>query len=315
MESISRLPDIAAVVDAARRIAPYIHRTPVLTCRSLDELVGASLFFKCENFQKTGSFKVRGGCNVILSLSTRQAERGVVTHSSGNHGAAIAYAASLRGMSARIVMGENATTTKVRNVSRFGAEVIRCAPSLRARQRTCDDLVERYGCLPIPLSDNEAIIAGQGTAALELLEDVQDLDALIAPVGGGGLLCGTAIVSATRSPLTEVHGAEPIAADDAARSLISGRVEPLEAPQTIADGLHATLSERTLAGIRQHVKSIGTATEDGIRLAMKLTAEHLKIVAEPSASVPLACLLEHSLALRGRRVGIILSGGNIEWRA
>jgi threonine dehydratase len=247
-------------------------------------------------------------------LSDEEAKRGVVTHSSGNHGAAIAYAASLRGIPAKIVMGETATAVKVRNVTRFGAEVIRCAPSLRARQRMCDELVGRYGCLPIPLSDSDEIIAGQGTVALELLEDAGGLDALIAPVGGGGLLCGTAIVSAACSPLTQVHGAEPIAADDAARSLASGRVEPLEAPQTIADGLHATLSERTLAGIRRHVKSVGTASEDGIRLAMKLAAEHLKVVVEPSASVPLACLLEHSLDLSGRRIGIILTGGNVEWR-
>jgi len=306
------LPDIAAIRAAHARVAPYVHRTPVLTCAALDELVGARLYFKCENFQKVGAFKARGACSAVFSLADDAAAKGVVTHSSGNHGAALAYAAQRRGIPAFVVMPENAAKVKQANVARFGATIRLCAPTQAARERACADVQRETGATLVHPYDDVHVIAGQGTAVLELLEDVPDLDAVIAPVGGGGLISGTSIAARAIRPGITIYGAEPAGADDAARGFASGRVEPLPHPDTIADGLRATLSERTLQAIRRNVTAIPTASEAAIASAMRATWERMKIVIEPSSAVPLACLLESGMPIAGRRVGIIVSGGNVD---
>ena len=306
------LPDLAAIRAAYARIAPHVQRTPIFTCGSLDNLAGAQLHFKCENLQVVGAFKARGACNAVFTLTDEIASRGVVTHSSGNHGAALAYAAQRRGIPAHVVMPENAPKIKVANVQGFGAHVHFCAPTLAAREQACAQLQATTGATLVHPYDDVAVIAGQGTAALELLEAQHDLDAIIAPVGGGGLLSGTAIAAkGIRSGIT-VMGAEPAGAGDAARSFATGILEAMPNPQTIADGLRGALSERTLRALRAHVTAIGVCSEQAIVTAMRMTWERMKIVIEPSAAVPLACLLEGSLKVEGRRVGIILSGGNVD---
>ncbi|MEP7183662.1 MAG: pyridoxal-phosphate dependent enzyme [Betaproteobacteria bacterium] len=306
------LPDIEAIRSAHARIAPYVHRTPVLTCASIDTEVGARLFFKCENLQKVGAFKARGATNAVFLLPGAEARRGVVTHSSGNHGAALAYAAARRGIPAWVVMPDNAPQVKQANVRRHGATIRFCAPTVAAREATCAEIQRETGATLVHPFDNEHVIAGQATATLELLAEVPDLDAVIAPVGGGGLLSGTAIVATALRPGIRVFGAEPANADDAARSFRSGRIEPLPATTTIADGLRTTLSERTFTAIRAHVETIGTASEAAIVRAMRMTWERMKIVIEPSSAVPLACLLERTLAVPGARIGVIVSGGNVD---
>jgi threonine dehydratase len=305
-------PDLADIRAAHARIAPHVHRTPVLTCRSLDEAAGARLHFKCESFQKVGAFKARGATNAVFSLGDEEAARGVLTHSSGNHGAALAYAARKRGIPAWVVMPENASKTKLDNVRRLGATVRLCAPSVAAREEVCAEVARATGATLVHPFDDVRVIAGQGTAALELMEAMPELDAVIAPVGGGGLLSGTAIAVRGLAPAVRVFGGEPANADDAARSFRSGRVEPLPQATTIADGLRTTLSPRTLGAIRAHVSAIGTASEQAIVAAMRLTWERMKIVIEPSSAVPLACLLERTLDLAGQRVGVIISGGNVD---
>ncbi|MGE5169117.1 MAG: pyridoxal-phosphate dependent enzyme [Rudaea sp.] len=306
------LPDLAAIRAAHDRIAPFVHRTPVMTCRAVDDEAGASLFFKCEHLQKVGAFKARGACNAVFSLDDETAHRGVVTHSSGNHGAALAYAARCRGIPAYVVMPENAPAVKQANVRRFGASVRLCAPTVAAREAACDALARDTGATLIHPFDDARVIAGQATAAVELVEDVDGLDAIIAPCGGGGLLAGTAIAATALRPGIRVLGAEPANADDAARSFASGRVEALAPTTTIADGLRTTLSPRTLAALRTHVGAFGTCSEGGIVRAMRMTFERMKQVVEPSSSVPLACLLEGALDMRGKRVGIIVTGGNVD---
>ena len=306
------LPDLADIRAAHVRIAPHVHRTPVLTCNALDDETGARLYFKCENFQKVGAFKARGATNAVFSLTDNEARHGVVTHSSGNHGAALAYAARRRGVTAWVVMPDNAPMVKQENVRRFGATIRFCAPTVAARETACAAVQADTDATLIHPFDDVRVIAGQGTAALELFETVPDLDIVIAPVGGGGLLSGTAIAARSLASGVRVYGAEPANADDAARSLRSGAVEPLRDSTTIADGLRTTLSERTLAALRANVAAIGTASEGAIVRAMRMTWERMKIVIEPSAAVPLACILERSLDITGARVGIILSGGNVD---
>jgi threonine dehydratase len=306
------LPDLGAIRAAHARIAPFVHRTPVMSCRAIDDEVGASLFFKCEHLQKIGAFKARGACNAVFSLDEATARHGVVTHSSGNHGAALAYAARRRGIRAWVVMPENAPMVKRANVERFGATVRLCAPNVAAREATCAEVARESGATLIHPFDDARVIAGQGTAALELLEAVGDLDAIVAPCGGGGLLSGTAIAAKGVRASIDVLGAEPANADDAARSFASGRLEPLPATTTIADGLRTTLAPRTLAALRAHVKAFGTCSETAIVRAMRMVFERMKQVVEPSAAVPLACLLERSLDVSGRRVGVIVSGGNVD---
>ncbi len=306
------LPDLAAIRAAHARIAAYVHRTPVFTSRSLDDAAGAQLFFKCENLQKVGAFKARGACNAVFALADDVASRGVVTHSSGNHGAALAYSAQQRGIPAHVVMPENAPKIKVANVRGFGAHVHFCAPTLIAREEMCAGLEQRTGATLVHPYDDAAVIAGQGTATLELLEHMPYLDAVVAPVGGGGLLSGTAIAAKGVRPAIQVLGAEPAGAADAARSFGSGVLEAMPHPQTIADGLRGALSARTLRALRAHVAAIGTCSEEAIVTAMRMTWERMKIVIEPSAAVPLACLLEGTLPLKGLRVGVILTGGNVD---
>lgn len=311
-ESNPTLPDAAALAAAQLRIAPHVQRTPVLRCRSIDGETGATLVFKCENFQRIGAFKARGATNAVFALPDEAARRGVVTHSSGNHGAAIAYAARRRGVPAWVVMPENAPQVKIDNVARQGATIRFCAPNVAAREAACTEVQRETGATLIHPFDNAEVIAGQATAVLELLDDVPTLDAVIAPCGGGGLLSGTAIAAHARRPGIRVFGAEPAAADDAQRSLASGRVEPLPATTTIADGLRTTLAPRTLAALRAHVEAIGTCSEAAIVAAMRMMWERMKIVVEPSAAVPLACLLECSLPVAGLAVGVIVSGGNVD---
>jgi len=284
----------------------------VLTSRSLDEATGARLFVKCENLQKVGAFKARGACNAVFSLPDDAAARGVVTHSSGNHGAALAYAAQQRGIPAHVVMPENAPKIKVANVRGFGAHVHFCAPTLAAREAACADVERATGATLVHPYDDCAVIAGQGTATLELLDAVPDLDVVVAPVGGGGLLSGTAIAAQGVRPGIAVFGAEPAGADDAARSFATGVLQAMPHAHTIADGLRGALSARTLRALRAHVAAIGTCTEPGIVAAMRMTWERMKLVAEASSAVPLAAMLEGTLAVRGKRVGVILTGGNVD---
>ncbi len=306
------LPTIADIRAAAERIGPYAHRTPVLTCASLDAMTGAALFFKCENFQRVGAFKFRGAANAVLSLTNEEAVRGVATHSSGNHAAALALAARLRGIPAHVVMPCTAKAVKRAAVAGYGARIVPCEPTLAAREATLADVVAATGATVIHPYNDARVIAGQGTAALELLADVPGLDVVMAPVGGGGLLSGTAIAVAGASPNTRVVGAEPAAADDAFRSLEAGRIVPSADPRTIADGLLTSLGTLTFAAIRERVSEIVTVSEEAIVVAMRHTWERMKIVIEPSSAVPLGALLEGKLPAAGRRIGVILSGGNVD---
>jgi threonine dehydratase len=306
------LPDLAAIRRAAERIAPYVHHTPVMTCAAIDAEVGATLFFKCEHLQRVGAFKARGACNAVFSLEPAQAARGVVTHSSGNHGAALAYAAERRGIPAWVVMPDNAPTVKQANVRRFGATVRLCAPGIAAREAACNDVARESGATLIHPFDNPRVIAGQATAALELMETVDDLAAVVAPCGGGGLLAGTAIAASALRRGIAVLGAEPANADDAARSFRAGTLQPLAATSTMADGLRTTLSPRTFAARREHVSAFGTCSEGAIVRAMRMMFERMKQVVEPSSAVPLACMLERALDVAGKRVGVIVSGGNVD---
>jgi len=305
-------PTIEDIREAAARIRPYVHRTPVLTCRTLNALCDAEMFFKCENFQKAGVFKSRGAVNAVLSLSEGDAKKGVATHSSGNHGAALALAARSRGIKAYVVMPESAPDVKRKAVADYGAEIVYCKPTLKAREEGLAALVGRTGAAFIHPYNDFRVISGQGTAALELCEEVPDLDVVMAPVGGGGLLSGTAIAVSGVSPNTDVIAAEPERADDAYRSFHAGVIIPAENPDTIADGLRTSLGELTFQIIRHRVKDIVTVGEDAIVSAMRAIWERMKIVAEPSASVPLGALMTKREAVPGRRIGIILSGGNVD---
>jgi threonine dehydratase len=305
-------PALADVRAAAERIRPYAHRTPVLTCASLDAMVGCRLFFKCENFQKVGAFKFRGACNAVFSLSEEEARRGVATHSSGNHAAALSLAARVRGIPAHVVMPSTSRAIKQAAVAGYGGQIVLCEPTLASREATLEKVVAETGAMVVHPYNDARVIAGQGTAALELLEDVRDLDVVMAPVGGGGLLSGTAITVAALSPATRVVAAEPAGADDAARSLREGRIVPSVNPQTIADGLLTSLGTLTFAIIRERVERIVTVSEGAIVSAMRHIWERMKVIIEPSSAVPLGALLEGTFEAAGLRVGIILSGGNVD---
>jgi len=300
------------VREAAARIAPWAHRTPVLTSQSLDRQLGASLWWKCENLQRAGAFKFRGAMNAVSRLSPAELERGVATHSSGNHAAALALAAQIRGARAHIVMPRTAREVKKRAVAGYGGEISFCAPTLEARETTLQRVLAERGCVAIHPYNHPDILAGQGTAALELLEDVPDLDTLIVPVGGGGLLAGTAIAATELVPGVRVVGAEPAGADDAYRSLQAGRILPSVDPRTIADGLLTSLGELTFPILRERVERIVTVSEQAIVAAMRLVWERMKIIIEPSSAVPVAALLEKRDEVSGKRVGVILSGGNVD---
>lgn len=308
---MSAAPTLADIREAHRRIALLIRRTPVMSSELLNRETGAQLYFKCENFQKAGAFKSRGACNAVFSLTDVEAHKGVATHSSGNHAAALARAAALRGIAAHIVMPNNSAKPKQQAVVGYGGQIVLCEPTIEARERTCRIVMETTGATLIHPYNDDRIIAGQGTAALELLEEVPDLDVVLTPVGGGGLLSGTALAVKGLSPATRVMGAEPAQADDAAASLKAGLIVSKPA-NTIADGLRTLLGEKTFPLIRDHVDEIKTASEAGIVAAMRRIWEILKIVVEPSGAVPFAAVREHPDAFRGKRVGLILSGGNVD---
>ena len=304
--------DLAAIRAAHTRIRPHIHRTPVLTSASVDARCGGKLFFKCENFQKTGAFKARGATNAVFSLSDAEAIRGVATHSSGNHAAALSRAAKLRGIPAYIVMPSNSAKAKIRNVETYGGRITFCEPTSQAREETCARVIAETGAVMIHPFTNERVMAGQGTAAVELLEEVPDLDLILCPVGGGGLLAGTATAAKAIRPATRIIATEPAGAGDAARSFTAGHIVPLEHAVTIADGLRTTVGEPNFAVTQQLVSGVVTVSEEAIVAAMRQLWETLKIVVEPSGAVPYAALLEGKLSVTGQRVGLILSGGNVD---
>ncbi|PYK10514.1 MAG: serine dehydratase [Verrucomicrobia bacterium] len=304
--------DLDSIRAAHERIRPYIHRTPVLTSERLNEASRALLFFKCENFQKIGAFKARGATNAVFALDAVTARCGVATHSSGNHGAAIARAAKLRGIRAHIVMPSNSAKVKVRAVESYGAHVVFCEPTEKAREEKCADVVAKTGAILIHSFENENVIAGQGTAAVELLEDVSDLNVVMCPVGGGGLLSGTAIAAKSMRPKIKVIAVEPANADDAAQSFRARRRIVTEKKFTIADGLRTNVGEPNFAIIQRYVDDIVTVSEEAIVSAMRTVWETMKIVIEPSAAVPYAAILEPVIDVDGKRVGIILTGGNVD---
>jgi len=306
------IPSFDDIRRASEVLSGVAHHTPVLTSRLLDRLTGAHLFFKCENFQRAGAFKFRGAWHAVSCLEEAVARRGVATHSSGNHAAALALAASLRGLPAHIVMPEDAPAVKKAAVREYGGRITFCAPTLAAREEALAAVVRSTGAVFIHPYDHPHVIAGQGTAALELLEEVPAPDIVLAPVGGGGLLSGTALTVRALAPAARVVGAEPAGADDAARSFRAGKLIPSVRPLTIADGLLTSLSERTFLIIRDHVDDILTAGEESIRRALQLIMQRMKIVVEPSAAVPLAVVLDHPEVFRGKKVAIILSGGNLD---
>lgn len=297
---------------AQARIGGRIHRTPVLTSARLDELAGARLFFKCENFQKTGSFKARGAANAVFSLADAEAARGVATHSSGNHGAALAWAARQRGVPAFVAMPRTASQFKLASVERLGGRVVLCEPTHRAREEAAERIVRETGAAFIHPFNDARVIAGQGTAALELLTEVPDLDAVVCPVGGGGLLAGTAIAARALRPAIRVFAGEPEGAADASRSFSSGVRQAVEHPSSIADGLLAFVGDVTFPIIRRHADGIATVSDAAIAGAMRQIWEIMKIVVEPSGAVAFAALAAGRLEVAGLRVGVILSGGNVE---
>jgi threonine dehydratase len=297
---------------AAERIKPYIHRTPVLTNESLNQKVGAQVFLKCENFQKVGAFKFRGACNAVFSLSDEEAACGVSTHSSGNHAQALALAAQLRGIPAYIVMPNNAPAVKKAAVAGYGGKITFCEPTLDARETTLAQIVEATGSAVVHPYNDERVIAGQGTATLELLEEIPDLDVIIAPVGGGGLLSGTSIAATGIKKGIRVIAGEPEMADDAYHSLKAGEILPSVKPRTIADGLLTSLGNKTFPIIQARVEQIVTVSEQGIIDSMRFVWERAKIIIEPSSAVAVGVLWERKIDLTGLKVGVILSGGNVD---
>jgi len=305
-------PTINDIRQAAERIKPYAHRTPVLTNESLNEQVGAQVFLKCENFQKVGAFKFRGACNAVFSLTDEEAAKGVCTHSSGNHAAALALAARMRGIPVYIVMPNNAPQVKKDAVAGYGGQITFCEPTLEARESTLGKIRLDTGATVVHPYNDERVIAGQGTAALELLKDVPDLDVIIAPVGGGGLLSGTSIAATEIKKGIRVIAGEPEMADDAFRSMQAGKIIPSENPKTIADGLLTSLGTLTFPIIQKNVEQIVTVSEAGIISSMKFVWERAKIIIEPSSAVAIGVLWEKKIDLRGLKVGVIISGGNMD---
>jgi threonine dehydratase len=297
---------------AHQTIRPYIHRTPVLTNSWLNDACGASLFFKCENFQKIGAFKARGATNAVFALDEETARRGVATHSSGNHGAAVARAAKLRGVPAHIVMPSNSAKVKIRAVQAYGAEVVFCEPTEESREFECAKVINRTGATMIHSFENEHVIAGQGTAAMELVEDIPDLDVIMCPVGGGGLLSGTAIAAKSMQSQIKVIAVEPENADDAAQSYRAGRRLVTEKKFTIADGLRTNIGEPNFPIIQRYVDDVVTVSEEAIVSAMRTIWETMKIVIEASSAVPYAAIQQAKIDVSGNRIGIIFTGGNVD---
>lgn len=307
-------PDLNAIRAAHQRITSRIHRTPVLTSESLDEIAGARLYFKCENLQKTGSFKIRGATNAVFSLTEEEAKHGVVAPSSGNHAAALSLAARWRGIPAWIIMPSNSSPVKKRAVEAYGGKITECEPNMASREAVSAEVMKRTGAHLVHPYNDPRVIAGQGAAALELLEDVPDLDIVIAPVSGGGLLSGTAIAAKGLRAQIQVMGGEPLNADDAFRSIASGKIEPGSALHTMADGLRATLCPLTFSILRERLSGISLVSEEEIVSTMQLLWERMKIVVEPSGAVAAAPALARKMGAEGKKIGIILSGGNLDLR-
>ncbi|MFD2532685.1 threonine ammonia-lyase [Gracilimonas halophila] len=312
MNTYLTTPTFDDIKQAHKRISEHAHRTPVLNSKQVDQKTGGRIFFKCENFQKVGAFKFRGASNAIFSLSEEDAKNGVATHSSGNHAQAVALAAKMRGIPAYVVMPENAPKVKVKAVQNYGAEITFCKSTLEARESTLEQVVEKTGATFIHPYDDARIIAGQGTSALELLEDHPDLDIIITPVGGGGLLSGTALAAKSIKPGIIVIGAEPANADDAYRSFKSGELIPVKNPDTIADGLRTSLGKLPFSIITEHVDDIVTVPEESIIEAMRYVWERLNMIIEASCAVPVAAVFDGKVDVKGKKVGIIITGGNVD---
>ncbi len=306
------LPEYIDIEKAHERIAQLVHRTPVLTSSAINEITGCEIFFKCENFQKVGAFKYRGASNAVLSLDKNQATKGVCTHSSGNHAAALALAAKQRGIPAYIVMPENAPEIKKKAVEGYGAKITFCKPTLESRESTLANVAAKTGAIEIHPYNNIQVICGQGTATKELIEDYGNFDLILCPIGGGGLLSGTSITAKAINPKGKVIAAEPEGADDAYRSFHANKLIPSVDPKTIADGLLTSVGEINFRIIQRKTDEIVTVTERGIVRAMRLVWERMKIIIEPSSAVPLAAILENKVDVAGKKVGIILSGGNVD---
>lgn len=305
-------PSLAAIEAAHKRIQPFIHRTPIMTSSAINEIAGCEVVFKCENFQKVGAFKARGAANAVMKLKEAQKSKGVATHSSGNHAAALARAATVAGIPSYIVMPSNAPEIKKKAVKGYGGIIIECEPTLKARETTLEETVKKTGATFIPPYDNMDVIEGQATCALELIEDQEDLDVILAPVGGGGLLGGTSLAAQYLSPGIEIIGTEPQGADDAFQSFYANKLIPQTSPNTIADGLRTSLGAWNFKLIQTYVSDILLVSDSQIIDAMRLIYERMKIVVEPSCAVPLAALLANQDRFRGKKVGIILSGGNVD---
>lgn len=312
MTETLKFPSIDDIRAAHQRIQPFIHRTPILSSEAINQIAGCEIYFKCENFQKVGAFKARGAANAVAKLTEEQKKNGVATHSSGNHAAALARAATVAGIKSYIVMPSNAPEIKKKAVKGYGGEIIECEPTLKARETTLQEVVDRTGATFIPPYDYMDVIEGQATCALEMWEEGNPFDTIMAPVGGGGLLGGTALTTKYISPQTKVIAGEPAGADDAYRSFHAKQLIPMVGPKTIADGLLTSLGKINFAIIMEYVDDIFTVTDEEIIEAMRLIYERMKIVIEPSCAVPLAALLKHKERFKGQKVGIILSGGNVD---
>lgn len=306
------IPTLDDMIAARARIDAHIHNTPVLTSRMLNELTGAELFFKCENFQKAGAFKARGASNAVFGLSDAQAAKGVATHSSGNHGTCLSYAAGRRGIPCTVVMPRTAPQAKKDAVRGYGGRVVECEPSTSSREAVFAEVVAESGAEFVHPYNDPRVIAGQATCSAELIEQVADLDAVIAPIGGGGMVSGTCLTLSNLAPGIKVYAAEPLNADDAARSFRAGHIIADDAPDTVADGLKVPLKELTWHFVRNHVTDILTATEEEIVDAMKLIWKRMKIVMEPSSAVPLATIIKNPEVFARKRVGVIITGGNVD---
>ncbi|WP_436514594.1 threonine ammonia-lyase [Ekhidna sp. To15] len=309
---LTKTPSFSDIKRAHQRISNYIFQTPVMTSKNIDEIAGCHIFFKCENFQKVGAFKMRGASNAIFSYRPEDRVNGFACHSSGNHGQAVALAAKLAGSKAYIVMPKNSSQVKINAVKGYDAEVILCEPNDASRTQTCEDVVKKTGAILIHPFDDYNIIAGQATAAKELIEEVDDLDAIISPVGGGGLAAGTSLIAHHLDPNMEVFLGEPEEVDDAFQSLKAGKIIPNKSANTIADGLKTTIGKKNFEILKEHVKEVFTVSEEEIIDAMKLIWERMKIVIEPSCAVPFAAILKNKSAFEGKRVGVILTGGNVD---
>lgn len=311
-QSTMNIPSYDDVLIAHERIKPYIHETPVLTSRFLNELTGAELFFKCENLQKAAAFKVRGACNAVFGLTDEAAKVGVATHSSGNHALSLSYAAGQRGIPVTVVMPRTAPQAKKDAVIGYGGVIVECEPSTSSREAVFADVVAQSGADFVHPYNDPRVIAGQATCAKEFVNQVPNLDAVVAPIGGGGMISGTCLTLSTIAPNIKIYAAEPLNADDAARSFKAGHIIADDAPNTIADGLKVPLKDLTWYFVKNHVTDILTATEDDIVAAMKLIWVRMKIVIEPSSAVPLAIILKNPDVFKGKRIGVIITGGNVD---